>query len=482
MTGILGRADRGILERAAGPSSPATDLVVVALTKASDYTVLWIVTAAALALVGGRRGRRAALRGLLSMSATSALVNGVVKPLVRRGRPPRGRQPRLTHLLHRPTSGSFPSGHTASGFAFTVGASIERPALAAPLGVAASTLAYGRLRQRVHHPSDVVAGALLGALVATGTRRVWPVAPGSAARTRPAATGEVRADGLAAGEGLMVVVNRSAGPALSDDGADVLRDSLPKAEVVECDDAGLAEALEVAAARGAAVGVCGGDGTVNAAAAVILPRGLPLVVVPAGTLNHLARDLGIESPGDTLAAVRAGRLGAIDVGLIAGRPFLNTASFGSYPELVDVRQKLEPRIGKWPAMLVALVRVLRRAKPVRVEIEGVERRIWMIFIGNCRYHPSGFAPSWRSRLDDGTLDVRIVDAAEPWSRARLVAAVLTGRLGRCRVYEQRLVTELQVRSPDGPLRLARDGETFDGPAEFTVGKAPQRVSVFVPSA
>ena len=131
-------------------------------------------------------------------------------------------------------------------------------------------------------------------------------------------------------------------------------------------------------------------------------------------------------------------------------------------------------------MVVALVRVLRRARPLVIEIDGTRRSLWMIFIGNCRYHPHGFAPTWRERLDDGLLDVRLVSAQSPGSRARLVVAVLTGRLSRCRVYEEQAVTELHVRSLDGPVRLARDGETFDGSAEFTVTKRGKPLMVYVP--
>ena len=92
-----------------------------------------------------------------------------------------------------------------------------------------------------------------------------------------------------------------------------------------------------------------------------------------GTLNHLARDLGLDGPDDAIAAVRDGHLAAVDLGCIDGKPFLNTASFGSYSEFVDARERLEGTLGKWPAMLVALFTVLRRATPLRVELDGHER-------------------------------------------------------------------------------------------------------------
>jgi undecaprenyl-diphosphatase len=287
-------------------------------------------------------------------------------------------------------------------------------------------------------------------------------------------TSEIRPDG----DGITFVINPGAGSVDELDLPALLADELPAARVREVHDdldAALAEAAE-----GAAVGIAGGDGTINAAAAVAHARGKPLVVVPAGTLNHFARDLGLEGPEDTVAAVRDGHLVAVDLGCIDGKPFLNTASFGSYSEMVDAREQLEGRIGKWPALVVALVRVLHRGEPVRVELDGEPRSLWMIFIGNCRYQPSGFVPRGRERLDDGLLDVRLVGAERPWARTRLVLAVLTGRLRHTPVYEERTVERLEVRGLDGPLRLARDGETFDGGTEVLVCKEDRPLAVCVP--
>jgi undecaprenyl-diphosphatase len=202
------------------------------------------------------------------------------------------------------------------------------------------------------------------------------------------------------------------------------------------------------------------------------------MVIPGGTLNHLSRDLGLDDPTDAVEAVKKGEAIDMDVATIDGRVFLNTASFGAYADLVDAREKLESRIGKWPALAIALIRVLRRGEPVDVEIDGEKRKIWMIFIGNCKYNPSGFAPAWRKRLDDGQLDIRIVDASSRGGVTRLIASLFTGRLGRSRIYEQRLATRLEVKSLQGPLRLAHDGETFDGREEFVVEKLANPLTIY----
>jgi undecaprenyl-diphosphatase len=279
-------------------------------------------------------------------------------------------------------------------------------------------------------------------------------------------------------------VNAAAGSdsAGADDVAEEVRGALPEADVVALDDPEqLAKTLRVAAPDAVALGVRGGDGSVNAAAEIAYDAGKPLVLIPGGTLNHLARDLGIDGLDDVQEAVERGCTVDLDVAEIDGRLFLNTASFGSYADLVDARERLEDRIGKWPALVVALATVLRRGEPVEVEIDGLRRRVWAIFIGNCRYEPAGFAPAYRPRLDDGLLDVRVVGADRPFAPARLIAAVLTGTLGRSRVYEQRFARRVEVRG-DAPLRLARDGETFDGSPSFVVRKRERPLRVYVPPA
>ncbi|CAN5835466.1 bifunctional phosphatase PAP2/diacylglycerol kinase family protein [soil metagenome] len=415
----------------------------------------WGVAVPAL-VAAGRFGRRAVLRGSTSGLAVSGLSALVGAAFGRRHPAP-----------------------AAAAVAFTVGASLELPRAGVPLaeGVAA-LLVPGLSSTRRTATSLLAAGG--GAAVALGSRQLWPVAPHAAADLRPA--GATRHHRPAPeGERLTVVVNPSAGSAFGEGPLERLAEALPDARLVELEEGDdLMAALSEAASEARAVGMVGGDGSLNAAAGIAHAQGLPLFAVPGGTLNHFARDVGLTSVDDALAALAAGEVVAVDLAEIDGRPFLNTASFGAYVELVDTRERLEGRLGKWPAMIVALVRVLRRSCPTEVEIDGRTRRLWMIFVGNCTYHPHGFAPSWRTRLDDGRLDVRLLDASMPAARLRLVAAVLTGRLGRCQAYEEHQVSEVRVRRLDDDRRLARDGETFDGSAEFVISKCPEPLLVYAP--
>ena len=332
----------------------------------------------------------------------------------------------------------------------------------------------------VSAPDAVLAAG--GAGVGLGTTRVWPTAPRTVEELRRHGTKESVAPS-ADGAGISIVVNPGARAADGVDTAGLLADRLPAATVHVVEDGDdVGDVLAKAAGEATvALGAAGGDGTISAAADLAERHGLRLLALPAGTLNHFARDLGLLSIDDAVDAVHDGHAVRVELASVDDRTFVNTLSFGAYTELVDAREQLEDRVGKWPAVAVALVRVLRRSTPIEIDVDGRRRRIWLAFVGNGRYEPSGFAPSWRERLDDGVLDVRLVDGDQPWARTRLVLSVLTGRLGRSTVYEQRVAPSLTLRSADGSLlALALDGERCDVAPEVTVAKDGRCVSVHAP--
>lgn len=471
------RIDRDVFESVARYHAPILDRTLPKLGRAADGGVLWVAIGAGLAAFGGRSGRRAATRGLLSLAAASAIANLPAKFAVRRTRPDIGVVPQLRRLLKQPTSFSFPSGHSASAAAFAVGAGLELPVAAPALGTLAAGVAASRVYTGVHYPSDVVVGVAIGAGVALLTQRSWPV---TRVEAGPATAGrEMRSVDIdEQGRGLTIVVNADSGPSASDP-MERLQKALPAATLFEATGDDIQTKLRAGIDRANVVGVAGGDGTVNAVASVAHDGRVPLLVVPAGTLNHFARDLGLRSLDDAVKAWHGGQTIGVDVATIDGKSFLNTASFGPYAEFVDERDRLKRRYGRWLATAIALTRTLRRAEPQDVEIDGKRRRVWMAFIGNCRYSPSGFLPASRARLDDGRLDVRLITAERRLSRARAMAAAFAGTLQRSRVYEEMVLESFELRSLNGPLRLARDGETWDGPAHVRVEKQPEPLSVFV---
>ncbi len=330
----------------------------------------------------------------------------------------------------------------------------------------------------------VVAGVgALGSMAWWLRRVVLPPRPDEAPTARPHPVHDPQQRPSPDGAGVLITVNPSSGPAWTDDPTDELRAGLPAAHIIRVgEDDDLQTILADSDAR--VVGAAGGDGTLSAAAAVALERDAVLVAVPAGTFNHLARDLGLDDPADAIEAVRNGTATRIDLGVVATsatrRTFVNTLSFGGYTQIVDARERLEPRLGKWLALVVALATQLPRMQSLHLEVDGRPTVAWLGWIGNCRYAPDGFGPSWRERLDDGRLDVRLVLGGRTGARARLVLDVLVGRLRHCPFYRELSVESLDVRSLDGPLRLAVDGETIDGGAELRITKLPRALLVAVP--
>jgi undecaprenyl-diphosphatase len=290
---------------------------------------------------------------------------------------------------------------------------------------------------------------------------------------------------LVDGEGLVVVVNRSAGLGATSlgavDPAEAVAEEWPKATIVGIDD--LDTLIDDYAPQ--ALGVAGGDGSVGAVAAVAAAHRLPFALVPAGTLNHFARDVGVHGVDDTARAVTDGEgvlvdLAAVSVDGAGPRWFVNTASLGGYPDMVRLREKLQDRWGKWPAAVIALAKVLRTSRPMRVELNGEPRLIWMLFVGNGPYRPKGFAPTMRPALDAGLMDVRYIRADTRFSRARFFVGALLGALDRSRTYRHLETRWLDVRLLDGAVAIATDGEVGPTGSTFEFRSRPAALAVYRP--
>lgn len=473
----LVRADCALFARVARARTPWLDLGLPLLSRSANHSVLWVGVAAALAAGGGRRGQRAAVRGLSSIAVTSFLVNQTIKRVVRRPRPALRAVPAARRVRVAPLTMSFPSGHAASAAAFATGVTLELTPAGAPLGLLAAAVGLSRVYVGVHYPLDVFVGAGIGAGVARLGARFWPLLP-ARADDLPPSEDRRRLRVSAAGEGLTIVVNPSAGSSPGDDFAEELRTRLPRAAIVGAGEgADLESMLHDAAAGCEILGIAGGDGSVAVAAKAALDAERPLLVLPGGTLNHLARDLRLARADDAIDALAAGEAVGIDVATIDGRLFLNSAGFGAYPEMLAAADRFDRRLGRWGRHLAAFAKTLIGAEPLDIAIDGTQRSVWMGFVGNCRHEPDGLAPSWRPRLDDGRLDVRLVRADLPFSRPRAVLAALTGRLPRSKVYARNVARELRLDSSHQRLRLAQDGEYFDGHGSFVIEKLAQRLVV-----
>lgn len=141
------------------------------LSKSANYSRLWLGTAAALAVFGGPTGKRAAATGLVAIALTSATVNQGVKRVFRRDRPDRAAEDRNRHV-RMPSSTSFPSGHSASAFAFAQAVSATMPWTGVGLRLVAAAVAYSRVHTGVHYPADVAVGSVIGMVIGQATADV----------------------------------------------------------------------------------------------------------------------------------------------------------------------------------------------------------------------------------------------------------------------------------------------------------------------
>ncbi|MGO9964098.1 MAG: phosphatase PAP2 family protein [Acidimicrobiales bacterium] len=166
LLGEMNALDCAIYDTIAHTPTPALDVPMTWIANAANYSRFSIAIATALA-VTGKRGRRAAIRGLAAVGVSSFSADLAAKHFFARSRPDRrpdvaGRQARM------PASSSFPSGHTASAFAFATAVTADFPQLSLPLFGLATIVGYSRIHVGVHYPADVVGGELLGLAVGSG--------------------------------------------------------------------------------------------------------------------------------------------------------------------------------------------------------------------------------------------------------------------------------------------------------------------------
>ena len=231
----------------------------------------------------------------------------------------------------------------------------------------------------------------------------------------------------------------------------------------------------------------GGDGTVSAVADVLRGSGIALGVIPAGTLNHFARDLGIPlEPAQAARVIAAGRRVSVDVGEVNGRAFINNASLGLYADLVRKRKRQQRHLrrSKRMAMLWAALEVLGRSRLLELQLELEDRaqacRSPFVFVGNNDYVLEGFEIGRRERLDAGRLNVYTTRRTSAAGFFGLALRALFGRLRQADDFVEAAVRSLRVESRRRRLLVATDGElhALDTPLEFRI--RPRSLQVIVP--
>src|SRR5688572_31184974 len=272
--------------------------------------------------------------------------------------------------------------------------------------------------------------------------------------------------------------------------ANAFRAAGVEAEVQAVPASRLEEAARMAASSPADTIVFGGgDGTLSTGAAALAGGPRILGVLPRGTFNHFARDLGIPLElEDAVRTIAGGHVRAVDLGEAGGRTFLNNASIGLYPELVRTRDEIRRHHGmsKGPAMLRAAREVLRDPPflgvALRVFDDVARVKTPFVFIGNNRYEMKLFSLGARSALDRGELSLYVARNARKWGIVRLALRALVGRLRQDKEFEAITVPEVEVATPRRLVRVALDGELFrmESPIRFRI--RPRALRVLAPPA
>ncbi len=218
----------------------------------------------------------------------------------------------------------------------------------------------------------------------------------------------------------------------------------------------------------------GGDGTVNVVASAVIDRGIPMAVLPVGTLNHFAKDLGLPLDLPDAVAVAAGGVERrVDVAEVNGRLFLNNSSIGVYPRIVELRDRYGGSgAAKWVAALWASLTVLRR-RPfvgvrIRVSDEILVRRTPFVFIGNNEYRMVGLQAASRESLTGGTLALYVMDASKRRSLLGLAWDVVWRGAEQVEELDCFTVAEARLETRRRRLQVALDGEVvvLESPLEY----------------
>ncbi len=263
-----------------------------------------------------------------------------------------------------------------------------------------------------------------------------------------------------------------------------------KAEIHNAEDGAKINELAASAARSGsfAVAAGGGDGTVNAVASALVDSECALGLLPMGTLNHFARDLGIPRGLDrAVETIASGQIRKVDVGEVNGKIFVNNSSLGLYPSMVNRRNE-QQRLGrnKWAALFWATLAVLRhhRRFTVRLTSDGGRQdthRTPIVFIGNNPYRMRGLEIDSRPSLDGGKLAVYLVHQDRPATLIRMGVEALLGRLHHGVDFDFWTVEKLQIESHRKEIPVAIDGQvlTFSLPLVYRI--RPRALRVIVPA-
>jgi diacylglycerol kinase family enzyme len=292
--------------------------------------------------------------------------------------------------------------------------------------------------------------------------------------------------------GISVIVNERAGTAAKPDAGPEIQSVFEKhgvrVRLERVRDPGdLIARARQAASRQDLLVAAGGDGTVSAVAGVAVGTGSTLGILPMGTLNHFAKDVGV--PVDLEGAVKvivAGHVRPLDVGDVNERVFINNSSVGLYPQMVWQREA-EQRRGrrKWTAFAIAIVNTWRDYRMISARLNVNDSmtvlRTPFIFIGNNVYTAEGFRLGGRSGLDGGKLSIFAAPECGRFEILALPMRALTGRLLSDRAPFVGFQTEMvTVSVMHRRVSVAVDGEVVTMTPPLVYRVRPRSLKTLVP--
>jgi YegS/Rv2252/BmrU family lipid kinase len=226
------------------------------------------------------------------------------------------------------------------------------------------------------------------------------------------------------------------------------------AEVLPTEKRGDAERMAAAASPNYfdAIAVAGGDGTINEVLNGLARSPLPLGLIPMGTANVLAAEIGLEVTPDAVArTLLEGRCKRIDVGMADGRRFVMMAGVGFDADVVKgINSKLKRAVGKGAYVWQSLVEMLRyRPQTFRLTVDGVEHTAASAVFANGHFYAGRFTCAPEARLTDGRLHVCLFKASGRLSIVRYGAALMLGYLHRRRDIEILPATHVAIAGGEG---------------------------------
>ncbi len=229
----------------------------------------------------------------------------------------------------------------------------------------------------------------------------------------------------------------------------------------------------------------GGDGTVSSVAAQIVGYDVALGVLPLGTLNHFARDLGIPLDLEEAAAlICSGEARNVDVASVNERIFINNSSLGLYADQVRLRQVWRKRIGRWPALILASIVTLARFRYLRVtaKFNGkiVSRHCPLVLISNNEYKLEPGNLTERKQLDNSLLGIYLLRDEGRAGLLRIALQSFVYKLEEAASFENDTAAEVVITTRQRRIHVALDGEVCKLNSPLRYSSMPGSLRVVAP--